>query len=268
MYSLYTPVQVLLKDWATGKPPQVLERLQVYFEGLCLGDVIEIRHYFEYVPHNQDSILLYSFLENKVVPVLSDMDREQEWKANMELRPSVTIEDGRIDLSRKMGPAKWTDPALISIRIVRQDLVDKYTQEQLDTVRCIDMSDNYLGNKEMKFVLEICSVLPNCEVVILRKNKMDKHEAVNHLVELLLQNPKIKWLDLAFAPMCHLRSVIHWLALDEQWISKVIWIPEQVVDDNCWIKMLEIEEDDHAKEIEQIRNSHHTFYSLVASNSL
>ena len=98
MYSLYTPVQVLLEDWATGKPPQVLERLQVYFEGLCLGDVIEIRQYFEYVPHNQDSILLYSFLENKVVPVLADMDREKVWKAEMENRPSVTIEDGRIDL--------------------------------------------------------------------------------------------------------------------------------------------------------------------------
>jgi len=122
-----------------------------------------------------------------------------------------------------------------------------------DAIVTLDVSDNDLLDKDMKYVVDALRLLPNCRCVDLSHNhlRMAKDEVMT-----MLQQKRIETVDITCNPLSWSGETDFFACLQEEDFKKLVWIPGQWVDDGEWRRGVD------TRFVGIIRKKHRQYYEM------
>eukprot|EP01125_Pyxidicula_operculata_P007159 TRINITY_DN2436_c0_g1_i1.p1 TRINITY_DN2436_c0_g1~~TRINITY_DN2436_c0_g1_i1.p1 ORF type:complete len:252 (+),score=31.62 TRINITY_DN2436_c0_g1_i1:54-809(+) len=184
--------------------------------------------------------------------ILKDKTKPQHGFPKTKFEYGTLKVTGVLPISLKMFASDPSKPLFV-------DSLEGYCAEQgieLDTVKTLDLSHNFLEDEDMEYIEKFISKLPNCEIVDLSHNTIygffesERNEVDKRLISIL---SRMKYVVVHNNPVASIsRSDLFWKisALDKRLLASLIWIPENWVKTPAWKRLV------NPDDIDLIEESH------------
>jgi len=151
---------------------------------------------------------------------------------------SKNIDNGTLDLKGKVITRTIDlETDLIPITTL-QSLLKKLPSETKSTIVTLDLSNNNLVDQDLKELLPLVLLLPNCKRLVLSGNRFHGYERTTRLLvdQSLLQllNTFLEWVDITGNPVASMDRQDLFRKLKAKQLLKLIWIPEGWLAGSAW----------------------------------
>lgn len=238
-------VTTILDEWGAGKYPPFIARIRQYFEGVIVGDLPMLDEDLGIIDAAvpEDKFMMAIFYNRCLRPIIDkllpyhderlDISPASPYYIGSKNIHPVIDEKGTLSLvgmiTGNIHPVN-NDPDQIHIRLLSAKLESTFSADQLKSVLCLDVSNNFLQDHDI-IDLEIILVklLPNCHVLKLNSNKIEGRQYCIERLTKILKFPQIWYVEVMNN---YFQSLTSLAGLEE--FSKLIWIHQHRFEETHW----------------------------------
>jgi hypothetical protein len=126
--------------------------------------------------------------------------------------------------------------------------------EDDDCENNIYLSYNHLSDCDTKYIRQLIESAPNLNIVDLSNNDFEGKEEFEKTLLFILE--RVKWLDITYNPFSQKSSFFQ--SISEDILQKLIFIPEVILSDNSWEKLL----GNNEEKCELVKKRHKEYYLI------